>query len=272
MISSPCIGLCRIDDATALCLGCARTRDEIALWREVSPESRRKIWAGLPARREKIGLALHRLDWDAPAIAAYIRSTLRPGFVWTAGIAGACAEFRIGGDEPVDVQESGGALRVLTSRGGLGFRLGEQVRAFCFGATPDDGAVVLAVHRSKAPPFEGARPFSLGPDREALREQDRAMALFDLGLGLRTAGIGFRAADRQAAARLEAAFGPGGDGDPGAAAQVVRHAIGRMEVFAGARPEGHFSPTRLAGAADALPGIALPEGFVGCAVCRPPDL
>ncbi|HET8830586.1 MAG TPA: DUF1289 domain-containing protein, partial [Casimicrobiaceae bacterium] len=31
-IASPCISVCRIDDATALCVGCLRTLDEIAAW------------------------------------------------------------------------------------------------------------------------------------------------------------------------------------------------------------------------------------------------
>ncbi|MEM8878798.1 MAG: DUF1289 domain-containing protein, partial [Pseudomonadota bacterium] len=29
---SPCVGLCRLDEATGYCLGCARTGDEIADW------------------------------------------------------------------------------------------------------------------------------------------------------------------------------------------------------------------------------------------------
>ena len=31
-VSSPCIGVCRIDRTHEWCVGCLRTRDEIALW------------------------------------------------------------------------------------------------------------------------------------------------------------------------------------------------------------------------------------------------
>jgi predicted Fe-S protein YdhL (DUF1289 family) len=284
MISSPCIGLCRIDDASDLCLGCARTREEIALWREASPDGRTRIWAELPARREKLGLTLHRLDWDARTIGDFIVSTLRPGAVWSSGIDGALAEFSVGEDETINVQADDSFVRAVTARGGIAFRLGEQVRAFCIGATPADGIVVLAVHRSRTAPFEGPGLARLGPDRDALREQDRNAPLYDFGLGFRTAAFGLRTGSPQLATRLDAAVGRDwqaflpeiGDDLRGAApARVIRNAIGRIEIFTaippdgGAAPEGphtHFLPARLAGAIDAPTGIALPEGFVAGAI------
>lgn len=287
MISSPCIGLCRIDDASDLCLGCARTRSEIALWREASPEGRKQVWAELSARREKLGLTLHRLDWDAEAIAAFIGATLRPGRVWTSGVDGALAEFSVGDGEAIDVQAGDGFLRAVTPRGGLAFQLGEQVRAFCFGPTPADGAVVLAVHRSKAPSLGGPGLSRLGPDRDALRQQDRDKPLYDFGLGHRTAGFGLRAGTPDLAARLDAAIGRdwrdflpqiGGDIRRASPARVIRSAIGRIEIFTAippadsVTPEGphtHLLPARLAHAIDAPAGLVLPEGFIACAVCCP---
>ncbi|MDR7036510.1 MULTISPECIES: DUF1289 domain-containing protein [Methylobacterium] len=48
--SSPCTKVCVLDDATRLCRGCGRTRDEIAAWGSL-PEARRlAIMAGLEAR------------------------------------------------------------------------------------------------------------------------------------------------------------------------------------------------------------------------------
>ena len=50
-IESPCINICQIDRASRLCVGCARTIDEIAAWGGMTPEARRRVMADLPARR-----------------------------------------------------------------------------------------------------------------------------------------------------------------------------------------------------------------------------
>lgn len=49
-IESPCILVCSIDLKTSLCFGCGRTREEIAAWIEMTPETRRHVMAELPAR------------------------------------------------------------------------------------------------------------------------------------------------------------------------------------------------------------------------------
>lgn len=50
-IDSPCVKVCVIHPATGLCLGCARTLDEIAGWSRMAPEARRAVMAALPARQ-----------------------------------------------------------------------------------------------------------------------------------------------------------------------------------------------------------------------------
>jgi uncharacterized protein len=40
---SPCISICRIDQASGWCLGCKRTLDEIAQWPILSPQRQREI-------------------------------------------------------------------------------------------------------------------------------------------------------------------------------------------------------------------------------------
>ena len=47
---SPCRRVCVIHPAAGLCVGCLRTRDEIAAWPAMSPEGRRAIMAELPGR------------------------------------------------------------------------------------------------------------------------------------------------------------------------------------------------------------------------------
>ena len=42
-VTSPCIGVCRIDEATGLCVGCLRTLDEIAAWSTLDDASRRAV-------------------------------------------------------------------------------------------------------------------------------------------------------------------------------------------------------------------------------------
>jgi predicted Fe-S protein YdhL (DUF1289 family) len=48
---SPCIRLCRLDEATQLCVGCWRTIDEIIRWGTASAEEKRRILDAVAARR-----------------------------------------------------------------------------------------------------------------------------------------------------------------------------------------------------------------------------
>ena len=50
-VSTPCIKLCVIDPASALCRGCLRSLDEIAAWSGMSEAERRRVMALLPDRR-----------------------------------------------------------------------------------------------------------------------------------------------------------------------------------------------------------------------------
>jgi predicted Fe-S protein YdhL (DUF1289 family) len=50
-VPSPCIDVCRMHRATALCEGCSRTIDEIAAWGAATDEQRRAIWLRIRQRR-----------------------------------------------------------------------------------------------------------------------------------------------------------------------------------------------------------------------------
>lgn len=54
IIPSPCVLVCNIDSQTGLCLGCARTLDEIARWSSMSVEQKRQVLALLPARHRHL--------------------------------------------------------------------------------------------------------------------------------------------------------------------------------------------------------------------------
>jgi len=51
---SPCINVCRIDDATGLCVGCLRTLEEIAAWGTLSDNERRDVWTRLALRATRV--------------------------------------------------------------------------------------------------------------------------------------------------------------------------------------------------------------------------
>jgi hypothetical protein len=52
-IESPCVKICTYESSSGLCTGCGRTLDEIARWREMSGEERRRIMDELPERLAK---------------------------------------------------------------------------------------------------------------------------------------------------------------------------------------------------------------------------
>ena len=51
MIETPCVKICTVDARQGFCLGCGRTRDEIARWAGMSAAERSRIINELPERR-----------------------------------------------------------------------------------------------------------------------------------------------------------------------------------------------------------------------------
>jgi predicted Fe-S protein YdhL (DUF1289 family) len=51
---SPCVRLCRIDDASGLCTGCGRSLNEIGGWLAYTDDERRAIMALLAGRLARI--------------------------------------------------------------------------------------------------------------------------------------------------------------------------------------------------------------------------
>ncbi|MFO1154984.1 MAG: DUF1289 domain-containing protein [Rhodospirillales bacterium] len=50
-VVSPCIGVCRLDAAGALCVGCLRSLAEITWWRSADDKERRAILDRIALRR-----------------------------------------------------------------------------------------------------------------------------------------------------------------------------------------------------------------------------
>jgi uncharacterized protein len=53
-IASPCINVCRMDEAGGYCEGCGRSLEEIACWSAYSPAEKRAVLAQLPERKKPL--------------------------------------------------------------------------------------------------------------------------------------------------------------------------------------------------------------------------
>jgi len=49
-VVSPCVSVCRMSPATALCEGCLRTITEIADWSRMGDADKRKVWGLIEQR------------------------------------------------------------------------------------------------------------------------------------------------------------------------------------------------------------------------------
>ena len=50
-VASPCISVCRMDEASGWCEGCLRTLDEIAVWSMLEDDDKRAVLLDLTRRR-----------------------------------------------------------------------------------------------------------------------------------------------------------------------------------------------------------------------------
>jgi len=53
-MGSPCINICRMDDATGWCDGCLRTIDEIAGWSSFNDDMKRAVWRAIDERHAQL--------------------------------------------------------------------------------------------------------------------------------------------------------------------------------------------------------------------------
>jgi predicted Fe-S protein YdhL (DUF1289 family) len=161
---SPCIGICRVNDQ-GLCIGCARTAEEIAGWRAAPGEVTERIWAALPARRQRLGLALHRLGWSAEDISSFTMATLSQRWgSWVFGVGRALAEFSLIGEAAADCRRIGRTVTAVTARGAIRFDITDHARVMVIaGAAGGVATVALVVPRANGPPQ--ARFFVPGNER-----------------------------------------------------------------------------------------------------------
>ena len=172
---------------------------------------------------------------------------------WSIGTYGVLAEFAREAGEP---REHDG-LQVVTARGAIRVAASRAVTAHAY--------EVLSVQPSlwhhgvlfSLPEGESAMPArrtitELGPDRDAVRAEDRAAVLFDLGLGSPAFAFCVRTSDPALAATLRRAEGAAllaaGRELAGALVAASPHRIAfsrlaRIEVYQPIAPEGGATPT-----------------------------
>ena len=50
LVPSPCVSVCRMNDASRLCIGCFRTIDEIIEWGRLPEPGKRVVWQNIRRR------------------------------------------------------------------------------------------------------------------------------------------------------------------------------------------------------------------------------
>ena len=288
---SPCVGVCKLDEATGYCLGCARTGEEIAVWRDQSDAWRSTVWDALPERFETLGVTCRRLAWSTSDIRSFVKQSLERGAgTWVAGVVGAVGEFTAAPGQSTQVEVVDDTVTAMTEGGGLHFLIDDQVRALIFEPTDtpiDKARIVLAVKRERGRPVVADTLTHLGEDVNAVSPSNRAASLFDLGLNRKEARFCVRVEAGEARAALFNAEGsafPANLPQIGTAllkespVRVIETALGRLEVSSaipapgGVSPLGphtHLLPDHLA-SERALPvGMDLPRAYLPGAIYCP---
>jgi len=282
---SPCVGICKLDDATGFCIGCARTRDEIAGWMSMDEAQRDAIWLQLPNRLDQLAVRVRLLPWSRDEIIGWAMQTItaRRG-TWVTGVPGAVAEFPCTIERTVDAEADAETVVARASDAAFRLRIGDKIRAFTF---TDDGPIVLGMPKARAslPSHDAVQ--GLGIDSDAIDEAHRNDQLFDFGVGRKSSRFCVRTGD---AALRESLAGQAGRhwsdvmyniGMEIIAAsphRVVESAAARIEVFApipvpgGTSPSGahtHFLPDFLKTGEEIPASLALPEFAMPVAIFYP---
>jgi predicted Fe-S protein YdhL (DUF1289 family) len=278
LLPSPCVGICRLDDATGWCLGCARDTGEIGRWRDLSPVEQVRIWADLPRRKAILGLTFRLLPWSGPTLSAeLIHLAGKPHIGWSIGVHGAVAEFATRNDTLPEIQVGDEYLILRTSGGALRLRPPAGTRMFeLVGAMGKVERHVLALHGSRLKGEPAGGVTELGADEDAIEPARSSERLFDLGVSRSIIRFCVRTGESALIAALRHSCGSDLF-DPAiglvpvllanAPDRVVISPIGRIEVSGPILHRDHKGPhTHLLSevlARRPLPGagFALPEGY-----------
>jgi hypothetical protein len=210
---------------------------------------------------------------------------------WSVGTFGAIAEFMRDVDEPAKILCGDHAITAVTAKGGLRIDAHPKLRPFASESltTQSWGQRVALCLPAEAAPMNGLGELTeLGPDRDALRVEDRTGVLFDLGLGTLQVDACIRSGDAAVIAALRRYICKSVFATDSVALGVILQSnphrvfvsrLGRVEVFQpippanGKSPEGphtHVLPKLLAHHRTHSATEPVPDGWVPCAHLYPP--
>ena len=215
-----------------------------------------------------------------------------PGSSWSCGRFGAIAEFHRDPGEPVAIDERP-VLSAATARGAIRIEAPGELRPIAYETISKcidswGHGLALCLPRERARMNGRSVITELGPDREAVRAEDRDALLFDLGLGGGSAAICVRTPDAETIRLLRAACGRSlFEGAAGllphlpalSPHRVFISAAGRIEVYqpipppTGKSPDGphtHVLPRLLARGRSHAATVPIPPGWVAVMTLYPP--
>jgi hypothetical protein len=176
-----------------------------------------------------------------------------PASGWSIGTYGVLAEFaRVAGE-----RSEGNGLCVVTARGAIRVEANPAAAALAYEVLSVQPAlwhhgVLFSLPEPAARLPARSAIAELGPDRDAVRAEDRGASLFDLGLGSSAFAFCVRTADAALVATLRRAVGTpllaAGRGLADALVAASPHRVAftrlaRIEVYQPIAPEGGTSPT-----------------------------
>jgi hypothetical protein len=220
------------------------------------------------------------LDDAASLIAAHLK---RRSSSWSIGMLGAVAEFFRAQDEPFGTD---GKTWIATGRGAIRIDFGAGARAV-LGEAPGPRSIALCLPEAAYALSRRAVSTEVGPDHDAVRADDRAGILFDLGIASPFFEFYIRTADAVAIRRLRRGVGlrlldPAHGVIPDILALAPHRGfvsrLGRIEVYqpiaepGGRTPEGphtHLLPELLARGRVHEESAAIPPGWIPCAMIYP---
>jgi hypothetical protein len=210
---------------------------------------------------------------------------------WSVGTFGAIAEFTRDAAEPAVFDRPDGSISAVTARGALRITLHPGFRPIASESPTTESwshRVALCLPEASCA-MSGRTEFTeVGLDGGALREEDRAGVLFDLGLGALHADFYVRSSDTDVVAALQgrtgkSVFSPSSDTMKVILAanphRIFVSRLGRIEVYQpipsadGKSPRGphtHVLPKLLAHGRTHSANEPLPPGWIPCVHFYPP--
>ncbi|WP_291158083.1 DUF1289 domain-containing protein [Hyphomicrobium sp.] len=249
MRHSPCIGICKLDDASGYCLGCGRTGTEIGNWISMSEGQRDAVWLTLPSRLSALSVRVRLLPWTRDELLNWARDTVeaRRG-TWCTGAPGAVAEFPCTSGRTISVDLEQDSLVARAPDASFRLRVSDKVRAFAFS---EGGPIVLGLPKARAAIRSTSVLTPLGSDSDAIDAEHKAEQLFDYGIGRKNSRFCVRTSDDALLSALSDNAGRhwadvmkaiGMQVLSSSPTRVVESAAARIEVFAKIPLPGELSP------------------------------